>query len=207
MIRNILFTSALLLSAQGVFAGEARDTFDRFMGGLKTYQAAFQQSVLDTENSRTGLFHGVFYLDKPGRFRWTYISPNPQIIIADGSDVWLIEDDLEQAYVKPQSWALSGTPAEIFISDKPLDESFEVIEIGKRLDMQWLELIPRDQDSDVVRILLAFIDDDLMRLELSDKFGQISRFTFSKTERNPELANELFVYEPPSNFDIFAEEE
>lgn len=205
-MRKILISSvwAALFAAQFVHAGQARDALDNFLDGLVTYQAAFEQSVLDTENAKSGLFHGVFFLNRPNQFRWNYLSPHDQTIIADGRDVWLIEPDLEQAYRKYQPWALKGTPAEVFLAgDKKLDESFEVVEIGERLDMQWLELIPRDKDSDIQRILLAFVENDLARLELSDKFGQISRFTFSRTKRNPVLDDVLFTYDAPPDYDIF----
>ena len=51
--------------------------------------------------------------------------------------------------------------------------------MGERLGMQWLELIPRDPESDLVRVLLVFVGPELRHMELSDKFGQISRFRFS----------------------------
>ena len=190
---------AVQLSAH---AGAGREAFDRFIDGLTTLQAKFEQSVLDTENATAGLMHGVFLLQRPGKFRWDYVAPHKQIILADGLDVWVIEDDLKQATRHLQSWALKGTPAAFLTTDESIEKDFEVIEIGERLDMQWLELIPRDPDSDFNRVLLAFADGELRHMELNDKFGQISRFRFYDIERNVSIDPELFVFQGPSDWDI-----
>ena len=70
------------------------------------------------------------------------------------------------------------------------------------MGMQWLELIPRDPESDFNRILLAFADKQLRRLELSDKFGQVSRFSFFDVQRNVPIDPELFVYEGKDDWDV-----
>ena len=68
--------------------------------------------------------------------------------------------------------------------------------------MQWLELIPRDPDSDLNRILLAFADDELRQMELNDKFDQISRFRFFDVQRNVPIDPQLFVFEHASDWDV-----
>ena len=50
------------------WAGEGRAALDEFLDGLSTLQAKFEQSVLDTENATAGLLHGLFLLDRPGKF-------------------------------------------------------------------------------------------------------------------------------------------
>ena len=70
------------------------------------------------------------------------------------------------------------------------------------MGMLWLELIPRDPDSDFIRILLAFADQQLARLELNDKFGQVSRFSFFEMQRNVPIDPQLFVYQGPDDWDV-----
>lgn len=200
-MRTILLMLSLCIGGM-VHAGPGRDAFDAFMQGLTTLEARFEQSVLDTENARQGLFHGVFTLKRPGRFRWDYVAPEQRHIIADGSSLWIVDDDLNHVTQYPQEMALKGSPATLLLSNEPLEKAFEVAEIGERLDMQWLELLPRDQDGDIVRVLLAFKEQRLLRLELTDTFGQISRFSFFEIKRNPALADELFDYQPPDDWDV-----
>ena len=199
-----VFLSILLLAlASAAQAGPGRDAFDKFLHELVTLEARFEQSVLDTENARQGLFHGIFQLKRPNRFRWDYVAPEKRQVIADGRDLWLVEDDLQQITQLYQDTVLANTPATLLLSDAPIDEAFEVIELGERLGMQWLELLPRDEDADTLRVLLAFKGDKLLRLELTDKFGQISRFSFFEIKRNPPLADSVFEFVPPEDFDTY----
>ena len=195
--------SLLLMAATSVAsAGPGREAFDAFLDGLSTLQAKFEQSVLDTENATTGLMHGLFLLSRPGKFRWDYVAPRKQVILADGRDVYVIEEDLKQVTRHYQRWALKGTPAAFLTTEESVDKDFEVIEIGERVGMQWLELIPRDPESDFNRVLLAFAGKDLRHLELNDKFGQISRFRFFDVERNVPIDPELFVYQGEDDWDV-----
>ena len=69
---------------------------------------------------------------------------------------------------------------------------------------------PTDLSAQVIhrefeRILLAFSEDKLQRMEIADNFGQITRFRFSQIRRNPSLDPELFHFEPPSGIDLFSD--
>ena len=202
---RLLFALILALASTLASAGPGREALDKFLGELTTLEARFEQAVLDTENARQGLFHGIFHLKRPGRFRWDYLEPEKRLIIADGDNLWLIESDLEQITRFGQDFALRNTPAPLFLSSDPIDESFQVIELGERRGMQWLELLPREADSDLVRILLAFNGDSLRQLELVDTFGQVTRFSFFEIRKNPPVEDELFTFDAPSNWDIITE--
>ncbi len=194
----------LLCALAGANAnGKAR--LDAFLDGLTTLEARFEQSVLDTENNKTGLFRGVFMLQRPGRFRWNYDAPYEQSIIADGRDLWIVDADLEQVTQQRQKSALKGTPAALLAENLDIDSEFELVDIGTRQEMEWLELIPRGEDSQFVRILLAFDGNQLMRMEMADKFGQITRFQFFDIVRNAELDPALFKFERPPAYELYAQ--
>jgi len=199
------FVLLLLLTGLQTFshAGPGREALDDFTRDLSTLDARFEQSVLDTENSREGVFYGVFQMKRPNRFRWDYLVPEKRQIIADGRDLWIVEDELNHITQYRQSLALRGTPATLLLGGESPEEQFKVVELGERQGLQWLELLPKDQESDLVRILVAFKGKDLTRLELTDQFGQISRFSFFEIKRNVEMADAAFDYEPPDGWDIF----
>ena len=203
MLRLSVFIFILAMHfAVSAAPGPGRQALDDFLDGLSTLQAKFEQSVLDTENATTGQMHGLFLLQRPGKFRWDYVVPRQQIILADGRDVWIIEEDLKQVTRHYQKWALKGTPAAFLAMDAAVEDDFEIVEIGERMGMQWLELIPRDQESDFNRVLLAFADKQLRRMELNDKFGQISRFSFYDMQRNVPIDSRLFVFEGQDDWDV-----
>ncbi|WP_260291565.1 outer membrane lipoprotein chaperone LolA [Sedimenticola hydrogenitrophicus] len=193
----------LLLAVPPVFASTALQQMERFLTDMRSLQASFEQSVLDPQQRQAARSQGVFYMQRPGQFRWDYSEPNKQQIIADGRQIWLIDPELEQASVQTQSTALRGTPAMFLIGGDPVEQHFEVIDIGDSQGFAWVELIPRDQESQFVRVLLAFQGNLLQRMEMTDTFDQITRFQFYDIEQNPTFNPGFFVYTRPEYFDLY----
>lgn len=189
--------------AAGVASASGKDRLRDFLTGVESLQARFDQSVFDTSQGQTRRLEGVLYLQRPGKFRWDYTEPKGQIVLADGRTLWLVEEDLKQAYQKPQSDALRGTPALLLTEQLKLEDHFAIADLGDGQDLEWVELIPHDPDSQFARILLAFKGNELRRMELADKFAQVTRFSFSDIRRNPRLDPTLFVYTPPRGTQLF----
>ena len=125
---KLVLIALLLLIPGSLLAGPGREALDAFLDDLTTLQATFEQSVLDTENATAGQMHGLFLLERPGRFRWDYVAPTEQVILADGRDVWIIDEDLKQVTRHYQSWALKGTPAAFLTMQASIEDDFEVVE-------------------------------------------------------------------------------
>lgn len=189
--------------ATGTATAGGKERLQTFLDGVQSLQARFDQSVFDTSQGQTRRLEGMFYLQRPGKFRWDYTEPKGQLVLADGKTVWLVEDDLRQAYQKRQSEALRGTPALLLTEQLKLEDHFEIADLGAGQDLEWVELIPRDPESQFTRVLLAFAGNELRRMELADKFGQVTRFGFSDIRRNPRLDPDLFVYVPPRGTQLF----
>ena len=199
MIRTL--TLFLILSGY-VHAGSGPQKLEAFFQQLKTGSAKFEQSVLDTDSAKVGRFQGDLYISRPGKFRWDYFEPYEKQILADGDMVYVVDTDLEQITYVSQERALEGTPASILIGQDNLEDKFEIIDIGSSQQMDWVELLPRDAESQFTRILLAFVGNELRRMEMADKFGQITRFQFYDVKRNPELDKQLFVFKRRQGYDV-----
>jgi outer membrane lipoprotein carrier protein len=193
----------LWLAAIPALAGSGKAKLDAFLGNIQSLQARFEQSLHDSSQGVTRELRGTFYLQRPGKFRWEYAEPKDQIVLADGRTVWLVEGDLRQAYHKAQSEALKGTPALLLAEKLRLEDHFEVSDEGAAQGLDWVGLTPRDPDSQFVQVLLGFAGNDLSRMDLADKFGQVTRFSFSDLRRNPTLDPKLFVYTPPPGTQLF----
>jgi len=200
---KVLFSFIWLMMAAGASASTGPEQMKSFLGGLTTLKAKFEQSMLNADKTQAHRSQGTFYLKRPNQFRWDYIEPEEQQIVADGRNIWLYDPELKQVSVQLQHSALRGTPAMLLASGDPVENSFEVIDIGRSQGMDWVELIPRDEESQFIRILLAFAKSELKRMEMADKFGQTTRFQFYDIHHNPELQSTLFRFEPPDNTDIY----
>ena len=196
--------SALLLITPSAGAASGPEQMERFLRGLNTLSARFEQSVVNSAEGDASYAQGTLYLRRPGRFRWEYRIPD-QLIVADGERVWMFDKELEQISHWNQERALKGTPALLLSDTGPLRDNFQVVDVGHRNGYEWAELRPRHEESEFDRILLAFSEDRLQRMEIADNFGQITHFRFSRIQRNPDLNPELFHFEPPSGIDLFSE--
>ncbi len=192
----------LLLWSILVSAADGPQRLDRFLEGLNTLQAKFQQTVVSAGHDQAMSSQGTFYLNRPGRFRWTYDEPEGQFVIADGGRVWLYDAELEQVSHQSQEEALRGTPALLLSDSGPVERHFEVVGLGSRIGLEWLELLPRGENSEITKVLVAFRGDQLDRLEMIDSFGQITRFHFTDIRRNPELDPALFRFQRPPGIDM-----
>ncbi len=200
-MRIKIFLAGLLLASGSIHA-DVRQQLDGFLHGLNTLRADFSQEVIDTSTDQISHSQGVFYLSRPNRFRWVYNGEYPRYIIADGKTIWLVEEDIQQVSQRAQKGALKGTPASLFANTLDLDQDFEIKDLGERRGLGWLKLIPKQKDSQFEQILLAFEGNTLKRMEMADRFGQVTRFDFFKLKRNPPLEDILFTFVPPPGYDI-----
>lgn len=199
---HIKFLMVFLLFPGFLIAGQGPQKLNDFLHKLDSFSAKFEQSILDSESSSVGRFQGDLYISRPGKFRWDYFEPYEKLILADGNTVYIVDSDLEQITYVSQERALKGTPASILINQGKLEDRFEIIDIGNSQGMDWVELLPMDAESQFTRILLSFVGEDLRRMEMADKFGQITRFQFYDLKRNPELDKELFVFKRRQGYDL-----
>jgi len=195
--------AAALLFSSTLWAGPGSERLHDFLAGLETLQADFRQVLLDEKGQTEDESSGQVYLARPGRFRWDYRSP-PQLIVADGQQVWLYDEELSQVTVRAQANALDDTPAALLASTAPVEDSFNIAELGERDDGSvWLSLTPKSTASNFDGIKVGFDRDGVLQtMELQDAFGQITRLEFSAIERNPPLDAELFRFTPPPGVDV-----
>jgi len=204
MIRRGLFAAACLLAAQAADAG-AIDKLHQFLESTRTVRADFTQTVIARNGRQAQTSSGVMMFSRPGKFRWQIEKPYSQLLLGDGEKVWIHDPDLRQVTVRKAGTALGGTPASLLAGDAQIEKSFSLREAGERDGLEWIEAIPRVQDSGFEKVRLGFAGNDLRAMELFDSLGQITSLAFSHLERNPRLAPSLFRFTTPANTDVIGE--
>ncbi len=188
----------------GVWAAVAPvDELERFLNSVTTLSAAFEQTVLDEEGRVSQRSRGRFYLERPGRFRWTYETPFRQEVVADGRQVWFYDPDLEQVTVRDVDAALGSAPALLLSGEIRLGERFRVVDQGREGERAWIELRPKSDEDVFRRVRVELEDGRLVRMELADNFGQLTRIRFFDMALNPPLDDKLFHFRPPPGVDVF----
>ncbi|MET0089520.1 MAG: outer membrane lipoprotein chaperone LolA [Candidatus Thiodiazotropha sp.] len=194
-----------LMALSSAMAATGSQQLDAFLQGLQTLKADFRQTLEQPDNEQYFASNGVFYLKRPGLLRWEYEAPAKQLIVADGKRIWLYDMELEQVSHQAQDSALKGTPAQLLSATRPVSDFFEVNDLGEQDGLAWVELKPRDPEGQFRRLLLALEDNNLLRMEMYDNFGQITRFFFDGIQRNPDLDESLFHFEPPPLVDLIGD--
>ncbi len=181
-----------------------RANLERFLEATVTLKARFTQALYGDERDREALDRssGTLTLKRPGRFRWDYTEPYEKTVVADGSRLWIYEADLEQVIVRPVGTALAANPAMLLSGQASLDETFRVLASYEADGLGWLELEPRQKDSNFTKVRLA-LDGDMLRLmELVDGLDQVTRITFDDVVANPDVADDVFAFDPPDGVDV-----
>ena len=194
----------LLASLALVSAARAQTPLDTYLSHLKTLRAEFAQTVTDGKGEQVQNAQGTLVIVRPGRFRWelTPEGGSPQLMVADGKNLWFYDRDLEQVSVKAATAALTATPAGLLSGDGNIRELFTVAPAGKKDGLDWVLVTPRESDADFREARLGFGMSELKRMVLKDKLGQTVRLEFFKSERNPPVAESEVKFTPPSGADV-----
>jgi len=197
----MVMTLSLSLSA----AESATEKLNQFVQNVVTFKAKFSQTVLDPRGQVLEEAQGFFILERPGKFRWDYEEPYPQHIIADGERIWFYDVDLEQVTVKSQLEALADTPATLLSGQTLPEDKYLLADIPSEDGLSWVELIPKDVDSNFQTITLAFDQQGLNQMIMKDSFDQQTRLVFSQTTENSALLADVFMFTPPAGVDVVGE--
>lgn len=196
-----LMAMGLLLASATLFA-QARERLDRFADGLVALQGSFAQQVYNADDSLREQSEGEVALRAPRQFRWHYRTPYEQLVIADGSHVWLYDVDLEQVTVRRQADEEAQSPLVVLTDPASLDARYTVSEAGRRDGLDWLRLEPKHGDDGFREALLGLGDGGLERMRLEDSLGGRNEIRFSGWQRNPDLEAALFRFLPPDGVDL-----
>ncbi len=170
-----------------------------------TARARFAQMVLDRNMKTLQQVTGTMQFSRPGKFRWEYDKPFEQTIVSDGSRVWLYDKDLNQVTIRRLDRALGSSPAALLAGSNEIEKSYTLTSLGSREGFDWLEAMPKTQDTAFERIRLGFGKAGLEVLELRDQFGQITVIKFSTIERNAKIPQDAFRFTPPAGADVISE--
>lgn len=205
MRRGWLALIAALLPC-AAFADAAADAraaarLDAALDSLASLRAEFTQTVTDAGGELRESAEGSVALARPGRFRWDYRRP-AQLIVSDGTTVWLYDEDLAQVTIRPAADSLAGTPALLLSGQSDLAGAFQISDGGEESGLTWSRLRPKDADSDFTELRVGVTGRELRRMTLLDKLGQTTELEFSRIERNPRFDADTFTFVPPPGVDV-----
>jgi outer membrane lipoprotein carrier protein len=205
MMQRMIRRAGMLVTIMFAAAAQAQTPLDTYLSSLRTLRAEFSQTVTDNKGQEVQQARGNLTIVRPGRFRWELTpvgSGSPQLMVADGKNLWFYDRDLEQVSVKAASAALTATPAGLLSGDGNIRDLFTVTLAGKKDGFDWVLVTPKQSDADFREARLAFGMSELKRMVLKDKLGQTVRLDFVASERNPTVAEAEVKFTPPAGADV-----
>lgn len=198
MLKHSLILAFVLVLIPGLASADARNALDQFAENLESLSGEFSQITLDADGFVADESSGQVYFKNPDRFRWRYLEPFPQDLVADGTRLWHYDESLDQVSVRNQPEAAESP---LLVLTRPeLLERFYEIEPSESEDVIQFRPLSDEGEFEVAR--LFFADGLPAALELNDRFGQLTRLELTNLVRNPDLDDSLFEFEPPEGADV-----
>ncbi len=199
--------AALLLNFPLVLAAADDDyqRVERLLGNLQSLQADFRQTLTDSKGDVVEQSSGTIAIRRPNRFRWEYRQPHEQLMVADGTRIWLFDPDLEQVTVRRMGDSLSATPAMLLSGEGRLSDNFNVTKTSQDAAAHWVIMEPKRNDTDFKWVRLGFASDVLKYMQLADKLGQITTLEFTNVQKNLPLDPAKFVFTVPAGADVIGD--
>jgi len=202
---SCLLAALVMICAVPPAQAAGLEKFAEFLNATQSARADFEQKVHDRNGRLVQESRGTFLFQRPGKFRWTYAKPYPQVIVGDGQRLWIYDEDLQQVTVRKLDQALGHTPAALLAGNNEVVKAFRLTEQGARDGMEWVEATPRDTESNFDKIRLGFGFSGLQALELLDSFGQTTLLRFTSFQRNARIDPDQFRFTPPKGADVIGD--
>ncbi len=207
-VLRTLWVSAALWTAAAAHADGLGD-LENFLRSARTARADFTQVVTaparEGQPARSKTSLGTFEFQRPDRFRFQYRKPFEQLIVADGSTLWMHDVDLNQVTARNQKAALGSTPAALVAAGgnlQSLSAAFDLKAAPDADGLQWVEARPRATDGQLRLVRVGLRGKQLAVLDIEDGLGQRSVITFADWQSGPGLSAADFRFVPPPGADV-----
>lgn len=197
-----LFILILTAATPLVHAGADEDTLRAFLNDLGSLKADFEQKLFNESGELLETVQGRLYLQRPGKFNWTYETPYQQKILTDSETLWIYDQDLEQVTIRDVEESLEATPAAILGGSADVDELYTITELGSLEGYDWVRLQSKQEDSQYSDVRIGFNGKELGMMILSDNLGQTTRIDFTNVKLNVDVDPERFEFTPPDDVDV-----
>ena len=206
----LVFLIPGLIFSGSTYASE--QLLNQFFQEVDSMQARFDQQVVDESGMTLERSSGLFYLSRPGKFRWNYDSADleysdiGQQIIADGEFIYMYDPDLEEVTRSSMDDAFSQVPSLVLVqTGSQLKDYFNITDFGLTDGLSWVALKPKGSEASYEQLMIGFAGAELRSIVLLDGLGNETRLQFSGINSKARLSSSVFQFDAPDGTDIFIE--
>jgi outer membrane lipoprotein carrier protein len=177
--------------------------------GIRDFAADFVQTyrggILRTQTSE----RGTVVIKKPGRMRWTYLSPERKEFVSDGRKLYSYLPQDRQvivATVPPDDQA--STPALFLTGKGDISRDFTASYADSTASgTATLKLTPRRSEPEYEHLLVTLdsVTLQIRGLTTRDRQGGDSALTFTNLKENTGISDKEFAFRIPRGVDVIAD--
>lgn len=208
MLRRTLLIAVLTWGPSPWAVADGLSALSQFLAKVHSGDLGFTQTIVAPAGAAAPpprVLQGRLRFARPDRFRFDYLKPYEQIIVADGKAIWLVDVDLQQVTVSDQQRTLAGSPVGLLLVARDrsaLQRWYELSDGGQRGGLQWVSARPKQKDEALVEAQLGFDAAALVQMETVDAFGQRSTFRFDQRGLGQAVADAVFRFAPAPSLDV-----
>ena len=172
-------------------------------------KAEFSQTIVDMQGEELQSASGELLLQKPQKLRWSVLSPDESLLIADGASVYNIDPFLEQVTILDQAPLTRSNPLMLLISDD--QAQWNKVAVSQQLtsdvkienqDLAY-NIVSLDANSPIEKLVLHFSPQGVLNSLVSyDRQQQRNTLQFSEVLLNSGVLDQDFVFTQKAEFII-----
>jgi outer membrane lipoprotein carrier protein len=198
----------LLVSGTSSAAGDVlKDALARLQTRYettRTLSADFHQTIESPTLATPLESKGTVAFEKPNRMRWEYEAPDPQLIVGDGTTLWIYQPDDKQAIKAPLGEVFQATTPVSFLAGLGhVDRDFTATLEREEPERWVLRLEPKvEKRLGTLVLVVRKADAGVDEARITDSLGTTTRLRLSGEKRNVDLDPKLFRFTPPPGVDV-----
>ncbi len=172
---------------------------------VKTFKATFEQKAFVKMMNRVEVTKGEVQIKKPGKMKWVYNAPDPQVLISNQKSLWLYLPEEGQATRMPvENIYSSNTPALFLAGRGKLTDTFNIAQVIPEENEITVIFIPREENSNLSRMALRADKKNyqITGATVYDKLGNRTDISFRDIRVNEEIAESTFDFQVPAGVEI-----
>jgi outer membrane lipoprotein carrier protein len=208
---------AIMLNLMAAIAGFSQETtpslsVDQILSGIEKaysgrgFSAAFDQEATIKAMQITDTAQGQLFVRRPGKMRWEYTAPEPQIIITDGTSLWVYRPlDKQVMTGKAPTFFGDGKGAGFLADIRQVRLSFDVDQVKSEMAGEYrLRLTPKQKTPDVSAVFLSISADTFIITDVVtvNAYGDETWIKFKDYRFDQAFDSEVFSFDIPPGTDV-----
>ena len=177
--------------------------------GIRDIHASFEQTNESASFAGQPLMtpepkSGRVIFAKPGKMKWSYVKPEPSMVVSDGQILWIYDIAGESiTRLEVTAGFLSGAALQFLLGDGQILESFEVEATDCTPGRITLDLVPKEEATyERLGLVADSTSGDIVATSVLDPFGNLTEIRFSEIEINLDPEAETFELEIPDGVEV-----